>query len=53
MVLVAALASWLANQANITGWFNPTIALIISGIAGIVEAQMKAAGYGGVFGAVR
>lgn len=52
-VLIAGLVSYLADQANLTGILNPTLATIVAGLFLVIEGAIKDAGRGALFGLAR
>ena len=50
-VMVAALVSYLADSANLTGFLNTSIATIVAGMFLVIEGWVKDKGRGALFGA--
>lgn len=55
VVLLASLASYLANVANLQGVFNPVLATLIAALASSLESHLKSqsGNQSALFGAVR
>ena len=49
---VAAVVSYLADGANLTGLLNPAIATVAAGVFLVIEGYIKDKGHGALFGAV-
>ena len=51
--MVAALVSYLADSANLTGFLNTSIATIVAGMFLVIEGWVKDKGRGALFGAAK
>lgn len=49
-VMVAALVSYLADSANLTGFLNASVATIVAGLFLVIEGYIKDKGKGALFG---
>ena len=49
-VMVAALVSYLADSANLTGFLNASAATIVAGMFLVIEGWVKDKGRGALFG---
>lgn len=53
MVVIGAIVAWASNSANLSPYVSVGFAALISGVAGVLESQIKQSGGGGMFGMVR
>lgn len=52
-VMVAALVSYLADSANLTGFLNASVATIVAGMFLVIEGWVKDRGAGALFGVAK
>lgn len=53
MVVLAAVLSYLGDEANLSGIVSASLATIVSGIALSLEHSLESKGKGALFGAVK
>lgn len=52
-VIVSALVSYLANEANLTGVLNASMSTIVAGLFLVLEGYIKDKGNGALFGVAK